>query len=99
MILENENQDWVGADYINLVCYKDELPIFYMSGRTYDEIRNIIISPNTCTEWTHFINSVSPVATEQKQFSNWVKKAFLVAFIFLIALIVILVLNQFVLDN
>jgi len=76
MILERKNELGVGADYIYLVCYKGNLPNFYISGKTTEEIRNIVISPNTCKQWTQFINGISPIAIEQRESSKWTKWAF-----------------------
>jgi len=97
MILEKKNQVWVGADYIYLVCYKGKLPSFYMSGKTADKIRNIIITPNTCKQWTRFINGVSPIATEQRQSSKWARRAFWIALASLVAILITWVLTQFIL--
>lgn len=71
-----KNESWVRADYIYLVCYKGELPSFYISGITAEEIRNSVTSPNTCKQWTQFINGISPIATEQRESSKWAKWAF-----------------------
>ena len=99
MILEKKNQDGVGADYIYLVCYKGKLPNFYISGKTSEEIRTTIISPNTCKQWSQFINGVSPIATEQKQSSKWAKRAFWTAVATLAIVLITWILTQFVLNQ
>jgi len=76
MILEKGNELVVGADYIYLVCYEENLTSFYISGKTAEEIRNIVISTNTCKQWTQFTNGISPIATEQRESSKWTKWAF-----------------------
>lgn len=101
-ILGNKNQVWVGADYKYLICYKRKLPSFYLSGKTSDEIRDIIIAPNTCKQWIQFINGISPVVTEQSQSSKWAKWAFwasiITATIMLIAILLTWSLSQFIFD-
>ncbi|MDD4876189.1 MAG: hypothetical protein PHQ86_03540 [Dehalococcoidales bacterium] len=66
-----------------------------MSGKTSDEIHNIIITPRTCKQWTRFINDVSPIATEQRQSSKWARRVFWISFISLIAILITWALTQF----
>ncbi|UCH43795.1 MAG: hypothetical protein JSW16_04475, partial [Dehalococcoidales bacterium] len=69
-LVENTNRDWYEAGYTWLVCYKERLPSFYLSGKTIDEIRNILIESKKCKNWTLFINGISPSATDQRESSK-----------------------------
>jgi hypothetical protein len=98
LILEKKQQEWVVADYKYLVCYKGKLPNFYLSGKTGDEIRDIVIKPNTCKQWIQFINGISPIAIEQRQSTKWAKRAFWIAIASLAAILATWILSQFVLN-
>ena len=101
MILKYEEafKSRVNANCFYLVCYKGELPSFYLSGKTIDEVRNIIISPNKCKHWTQFINGTSPIAAEQKESSKWAKRAFWIAFASFIAVLATWILSQFIIGD
>ena len=88
------NNGWI--NYLNCVCYKGKLQNFRDSGKTPKEIRDEVIRPNSCKQWTQFINGVSPIATEQRKSSNWVKAAFWVALATLVTVLATWILSQFV---
>ena len=88
------NNGWI--NYEQLVCHmgKQKFSEFNTNNAVIG-IRDEVIKPNRCKEWTIF-QGISPMATEQRKYAKWVKPSFLVACITLVVVIVTWVLSQFV---
>ena len=84
-------------NYLNCVCSKGKLQNFQDSGKTPEEIRDEVISPNPCKQWAQFINGISPIATEQRESAKWARRAFLIALASLVAILITWILTQFIL--
>jgi len=74
------NSAYFSFNYKAAVCSKVAKACFYEDSKTSKDIRNIIIRPNNCKDWTLCIDGMSPIATEQRESSKtttkWAKFAF-----------------------
>jgi hypothetical protein len=94
--LDGKTWNHGNINYERIICHMDKRDYSKLNQRKQViDIRNGVIEPYKCTDWTKF-TGFTPAAEEQRKSSKWAKWAFWVALASLVAVLVTWILSQFV---